>query len=378
MFDSVISFIRSIYGEGFIPLHEPRFRGKEKEYLSACIDSGFVSSVGEFVNALEKAAATYTGAQYAVACVNGTAAIHVGLHALGVSHGDEVITQAFTFVATGNAITYTGAKPIFVDIDPATLGMSPESLRSFLESNAILEEGKCLNKTSRKQIKACVPMHTFGMPCAIEEIVEICNEWSIPVLEDAAESLGSFIGNQHTGTFGKIGTISFNGNKIITSGGGGILITNDEGTAKLLKHLTTTAKVQHAWEDVHDMTGFNYRMPNLNAALLLAQLEMLPTFLAEKRDLAEKYIEFFADHEATFIQEPSGTTANYWLNALLFDSKEKRDAFLKATNESGVMTRPPWRPLNELEMFKDCQITDLQYTRDLSERIVNIPSSAKA
>lgn len=378
MFDSVISFIRSIYGEGFIPLHEPRFRGKEKEYLAACIDSGFVSSVGEFVNALEKEAATYTGAQYAVACVNGTAAIHVGLHALGVSHGDEVLTQAFTFVATGNAISYTGAKPIFVDIDPETLGMSPKSLRAFLSSNAILENGKCLNKASRKQIKACVPMHTFGMPCAIEEIVEICNEWGIPVLEDAAESLGSFIGNQHTGTFGKIGTISFNGNKIITSGGGGILITDDEATAKLLKHLTTTAKVPHAWEYVHDMTGFNYRMPNLNAALLLAQLEMLPTFLAEKRELAEKYMKFFADHEATFIQEPSGTTANYWLNALLFGSKEKRDAFLKATNESGVMTRPPWHPLNELEMFKDCQITDLQYTRDLSERIVNIPSSAKA
>ena len=221
-------------------------------------------------------------------------------------------------------------------------------------------------------------MHTFGMPLAIEEIVKICNEWNIPVLEDAAESLGSFIGNQHTGTFGKIGTISFNGNKIITSGGGGILVTNDEATAKLLKHLTTTAKVPHSWEYVHDTTGFNYRMPNLNAALLLAQFEMLPTFLKEKRALAEKYIEFFSNHEATFITEPKGTSSNYWLNAILFKSKDQRDAFLKETNEAGVMTRPPWHPLNELEMFKDCQTDDLTYTNDLAQRIVNLPSSAKA
>lgn len=377
MFDHVISFIRSIYGqEGFIPLHEPRFKGNEKKYLNECIDSGFVSSVGAFVTALEKKAAEYTGAKYAVAAVNGTAAIHIGLHALGVRKDHEVITQAFTFVATGNAISYTGAESIFVDIDPETLGMCPVSLENFLEEHAEVKDGHCYNKTTGKRIAACVPMHTFGFPCQIDKIVSICEKWSLPVLEDSAESLGSYYQEKHTGTFGKIGAISFNGNKIATAGGGGILITNDEETAKYLKHITTTAKIPHAWEYVHDEVAYNYRMPNINAALLLAQFEQMPQFLKEKRAVAEQYQIFFNNLPIHCYRESKNSRSNYWLNAIEFESAIERDLFLKESNEKGVMTRPPWKPLHLLEMFNKCQKTNLKITEDLAKRIVNIPSSS--
>ncbi|NQX92634.1 MAG: LegC family aminotransferase [Flavobacteriales bacterium] len=379
MFDNVIDFIRSQFpGGGFIPLHEPRFRGQEKKYLEECIDSGFVSSVGEFVNKVEVEMASFCGAKKAVACMNGTAAIHIGLHAIGVQPGHEVLTQAFTFVATGNAISYTGARPYFIDIDRNTLGMCPWALKKELSEIAEIKGEECFNRKTGAKISACVPMHTFGFPCEIEKIIEICNEYHIPVLEDAAESVGSTIGNKHTGTFGKVGTFSFNGNKIITSGGGGFVVTNDEALAHRIKHLTTTAKVPHAWEYEHDETGFNYRMPNINAALLLAQLEMLPVFLEEKKALSQRYRSFFKELDISYRDEIPGCQSNFWLNTLEFQSKDDRDAFLKESNGKQVMTRPPWKPLHQLSMFRKDGRGPLIHTEDLYGLLVNIPSSADA
>lgn len=378
MFDKVVDFIHNTFAtKNFIPLHEPRFIGNEKKYLNDCIDSTFVSSVGAYVDRLEKEFALHVGSRFAIATVNGTAALHVSLVLMGVEKEDEVITQPLTFIATCNAISYCGARPIFVDVDLDTLGLSPSALRKFLDENATIVDEQCINKTTGKVIKACVPMHTFGHPCRIDKIQEICQQWHIALIEDAAESLGSYYKGQHTGTFGTVGAFSFNGNKIITSGGGGIIVTDDEKLAKRAKYITTTAKIPHKWEFVHDEIGYNYRLPNLNAALLVAQLEQVNSFLENKRDLAKRYEDFFEDLKMKFIKEPQNARSNYWLNAIIFENHEQRDLFLDYTNNNGVMTRPIWRLMNKLEMFKDCQCGELSNALYLEDRVVNIPSSVR-
>ncbi len=378
MFQKTIEFIQGRYQtKEFISLHEPRFIGNEKKYLEECIDSTFVSSVGKFVDQFEVEFARTVGAKYAVATVNGTAALHVSLILAGVERDDEVITQPLTFIATVNAISYIGAKPIFLDVDLETMGLSPAALKSFLEKHCVVSEDGCLNRSTGKTIKACVPMHTFGHSCQIDTIKAICNEWKIVLVEDAAESLGSYYKNKHTGTFGKIGVFSFNGNKIITSGGGGAIVTDDEFLAKRAKHITTTAKIPHKWEYVHDIVGYNYRLPNLNAALLVAQLEQLQGFLDSKRVLASEYMQFFASNNIRFIKEPQHARSNYWLNAILLDDLKQRDEFLEYTNSNGVMTRPVWQLMNKLAMFQDCQTDGSINARYLEDRIVNIPSSVR-
>jgi len=378
MYEKIVTFIQDTFAtKNFIPLHEPRFIGNEKKYLNECIDSTFVSSVGAYVDRFEKEFALHVGSKYAIATVNGTAALHVSLVLMGVGKEDEVITQPLTFIATCNAITYCGAKPVFVDVDKETLGLSPEALRTFLDENAQIKENQCINKTTGKVIKACVPMHSFGHPCRIDEIKALCDTWHIALIEDAAESLGSYYKGKHTGTFGKVGAFSFNGNKIITSGGGGVIVTDDEALAKRAKHMTTTAKVPHKWEFVHDEVGFNYRLPNLNAALLVAQLEQVNYFLENKRALAKIYEDFFKDWGVKFIKEPKDSKANYWLNAIMLENKKQRDFFLEYTNSHGIMTRPIWTLMNKLEMFKACQCGDLSNALYLEERIVNIPSSVR-
>lgn len=374
----IVDFIREAFKTiEFIPLHEPQFIGNEKKYLNDCIDSTFVSSVGKYVDRFEAEFARSVGAKYAVATVNGTAALHISLVLAEVEQDDEVITQPLTFIATANAISYCGAKPVFVDVDLDTMGLSPKSLEAFLQTNCEIKADKCINKTTGKTIKACVPMHTFGHPCRIDEIKEVCDEWHIVLVEDAAESLGSYYKEKHTGTFGKLGAFSFNGNKIITSGGGGVIVTDDEALAKRAKHITTTAKIPHKWEYVHDEIGFNYRLPNLNAALLCAQLEQLEGFLENKRELALTYKQFFTVQNIRFVEEPKHSRSNYWLNAVLLDDIKQRDEFLEYTNSNGVMTRPIWALMNKLEMFKNCQHDELKNALFLEERIVNIPSSVR-
>lgn len=374
--EEIVKFIKQTFKTNeFIPLHEPRFVGNEKKYLNECIDSTFVSSVGKYVDRFEKEFASFVGAKYAIATVNGTAALHISLILANVKRDDEVITQPLTFIATCNAISYIGAKPVFVDVDLDTMGLSPESLKSFLEVNCEIINNQCINKTTKKIIKACVPMHTFGHPCKIEEIKEICDKWNITLVEDAAESLGSFYKDKHTGTFGKVGAFSFNGNKIITSGGGGVIVTDDEQIAKRAKHITTTAKIPHPYEYVHDEIAYNYRLPNINAALLVAQMENLDRFLESKRELASTYEEFFKTSNIDFIKEPKDSKSNYWLQAILLNDLKQRDEFLEFTNKNGVMTRPIWRLMNELEMFKDCQKDELKNAKYLEQRVVNIPSS---
>lgn len=374
-FQKVTDFIKAKYpGKNFIGLHEPVFIGKEREYVVDAIDSTFVSSVGAYVNRFEEMMTQITGAKYAVAIVNGTNALHMGLILAGVQREDEVLSQALTFIATANAISYIGAKPVFVDVDKDTLGMSPVALRRFLEENGESRQDGTYNRSSGKKIAACVPMHTFGFPCRIDEIATICEEWNIYLVEDAAESLGSYFKDKHTGVFGGIGVFSFNGNKTITCGGGGALITNDEAIAKRAKHLTTQAKVPHKWEFVHDEIGYNYRMPNLNAALACAQLEQLNQFIENKRALASAYKTFFQAEDIKFLTELPEAKANYWLNALLFDDLEERNAFLTYSNENGVMTRPIWELMNRLEMFKDCQTDALTNSIWIADRLVNIPS----
>jgi perosamine synthetase len=378
MFDDVIAFIRALYGsDGFIPLHEPKFFGNEKQYVGDCIDSTFVSSVGQYVGRFERMLADYTGARHAVATVNGTAALHIALKLAGVVQNDEVITQPLTFIATCNAIAYCGASPIFVDVDRDTLGMSPESLENFLIQYALIKPDGCYNWATGKKIAAVVPMHTFGLPCNIEAIAGICRRYSIPLVEDAAESLGSYHNGRHTGTFGLLGVLSFNGNKTITTGGGGMILTDDEVLAKRAKHLTTTAKVAHAYEFVHDEIGYNYRMPNINAALGCAQMENLDRLLASKAQIARQYAEFFASHPIEFISASADAAANFWLNAVLLKDEVERDRFLQTTNAAGVMTRPIWRLMSKLPMFKDCQCAELANAYWLEERVVNIPSSAR-
>jgi aminotransferase in exopolysaccharide biosynthesis len=397
-YQNIVTFIRNLYNEpsSFIPLHTPVFNGNEKKYLNECIDTTFVSSVGKFVDKFEEETAKYTGASKAVACVNGTNALHLALKLVGVEAGTEVITQPLTFIATANAIKYCNADPVFIDVDKDTLGLSPEKLENWLKNSTTYNKStnQQINKSTNKPITACVPMHTFGHPCKIDEIIDICNKYNIPVVEDAAESLGSFYKNQHTGTFGEIGVLSFNGNKILTTGGGGMLLFQDEKLAKKAKHLTTQAKVSHPWEFVHDKVGYNYRMPNINAALGVAQLEQLPKFLESKRKIAAAYKNFllkndlfesigkkkknlspFVEKEITFFSEPTNATSNYWLNTLILENREQRDQFLKYTNEKGIMTRPAWTLMNKLEMFKNCQCGDLSNSEWLEDRVVNIPSS---
>ena len=377
MYSEIVNFIRETFQtKEFLPLHEPKFLGNEKKYLNDCIDSTFVSSVGKYVDRFEEEFTQKVGSKFAIATVNGTSALHISLLLADVKKDDEVITQALTFVATCNAISYIGAKPIFVDVDLDTLGLSPTSLENFLEKNCEIIDDRCINKTTKKTIKACVPMHTFGHPCKIDKIKEICNRWHINLVEDSAESLGSYYKTKHTGTFSKVSAFSFNGNKIITSGGGGVIVTDDEVLAKKAKHLTTTAKVPHPYEYEHDIIGYNYRMPNLNASLLVAQLEQVDKFIKSKRDLALKYEEFFNSYkDIEFIKEPQEAKSNYWLQAVLLKDKDLRDKFLDFTNKNGVMCRPIWKLMSELEMFKDCQKDDLKNSIYLQQRVVNISSS---
>lgn len=382
MYEDIVDFIRSHYeaaaGET-VMLHAPTFAGNEKKYLNECIDSTFVSSVGPFVDRFEKEVATFTGAAKAVVCVSGTNALHMAMMLAGVERDDEVLTQALTFIATCNAICYIGAHPVFIDVDLDTMGLSPDALNRWLEKNAEMRHGECFNKTTGRRIKACVPMHTFGHPVRLDEIVEICRRWNIELIEDAAESIGSYYKGRHTGTFGRVGAISFNGNKTITTGGGGMLLFQDEELGKFAKHITTQAKVPHRWAFVHDHIGYNYRMPNINAALGCAQLEQIDRFLESKRATAQAYKDYFAaePHGIRFMKEPDGTRSNYWLNAVLLPDRESQQAFLEFTNDHGVMTRPVWELMNRLDMFKDAQTDGLKNTAYLADRIVNIPSSVK-
>ena len=376
MYKEVIAFIQKTYQTtDFIPLHEPKFIGNEKKYLNECIDSTFVSSVGRFVDEFEEKISNYTGVKYAIATSNGTSALHISLLLANVEQNDEVITQPLTFVATCNAISYCGAQPVFIDVDRDTMGLSPSALRYFLENNTTIKNNKCINNVTGKRIGACIPVHTFGHPCRIDEIKDICNQYNIFLIEDAAESVGSFYKDKHTGTFGQVGVMSFNGNKIITAGGGGCIITDDEALAKKAKYLTTTAKVPHKWNFNHDIVGYNYRMPNLNAALLVAQLENLDNFISSKRKLANVYETFFNSNNYVFVKEPMDSKSNYWLNSILLKNKQQRDEFLDETNSSGIMTRPIWILMNKLPMFEHAQCGDLINAGWLEERVVNIPSS---
>lgn len=373
------NFIKSLYdNDEFVPLSVPVFVGNEKKYLNECIDTTFVSSVGKFVDRFEEMVAEYTGAKRAVVCVNGTNALYMALMLVGVERGDEVLTQALTFVATCNAISYAGAHPVFVDVDCETMGLSPVALRQWLTTNAEIKNGECYNKHTGHRIKACVPMHTFGHPCKIDEIAAICDEYQLELVEDAAESIGSFYKGKHTGTFGKVGALSFNGNKTITTGGGGMLLFNDEDLGKMAKHLTTQAKVPHRWEFVHDHIGYNYRMPNINAAIGCAQMEHLEEFVLNKRETASEYKEFFANiADIEFFTEPANCRSNYWLNVVILKDKVAQQEFLQYTNDHGVMTRPIWELMNRLPMFEHCEHDSLKNTEWLADRVVNIPSSVK-
>ncbi len=393
MYNEVIDFIKSIFpGKNPVPLHQPVFFGNEKKYINDCIDSTFVSYVGKYVTQFEEMTAKYTGSKYAVAVVNGTAALQIALQVSGVKPGDEVITQPLTFVATANAISHCGAKPIFVDVDKDTMGMSPEKLEHWLSKNVTFKKApnhstiQPYNHSTDRRVNAIVPMHTFGFPCRIDEIIEIANKYNIPVIEDSAESLGSYYKNKHTGTFGLAGILSYNGNKTITTGGGGMIITENEEFAKKAKHITTTAKVPHKWEYIHDEVGYNYRMTNVTAAIGVAQMENLEKIIKNKRDTAEQYKKFlstirnlsvgerFENSTIDFISEPSDSRSNYWLNCIRLENRQERDKFLEETNSNGIMTRPIWRLMNKLDMYKDCQKGNLDNSEWLEDRIVNIPS----
>ena len=377
MFDLFVKFVRETFGEtdGFIPLHEPRFTGNEKKYVNDAIDSTFVSSVGQYVDRFEEQIRNYTGASYAIATVNGTAALHIALVLAGVKRDDLVLTQPLSFIATTNAIAYTGAEPCFIDVDLNTLSLSPEKLAQFLQSQTDVRDGACYHVASGKRVSACVPMHTFGHPALIDAIVQLCTAHHIPVVEDAAESLGSTYRGQQTGTFGRLGTYSFNGNKTITCGGGGMVVTNDETLGKLGKHLTTQAKVPHKWEFNHDQIGYNYRLPNLNAAMACAQMEQLDAFIASKQRLAGMYQTFFDAFPCHFIQQPTDSQSNYWLNSILLNNRQERDEFLDYTNSRGIMTRPVWTLLTELPMFRHSLRDDTANAQHIADRLVNIPSS---
>ena len=378
-YNQITDFIHQLFGtEDIVPLHAPLFIGNEKKYLEECIDTTFVSSVGKFVDRFEADMAAYTGAKKAVVCVSGTNALHMALMLVGVERDDEVLTQALTFIATCNAVSYIGAHPVFIDVDRETLGLSPQAVKDWLVKNAEIKNGVCYNKHTGRRVKACVPMHTFGHPVKIDELVAVCEEWHIELVEDAAESIGSLYKGRHTGTFGKVGAISFNGNKTITTGGGGMLLFQDEELEKLAKHLTTQAKVPHRWAFVHDHIGYNYRMPNINAALGCAQLENIDRYVENKRETAAIYADFFKDiPDITFFTEPENCKSNYWLNVVMLKDKAAQQEFLEYTNDHGIMTRPVWELMNRLEMFKHCETDGLKNTQWLADRIVNIPSSVR-
>lgn len=380
--ENIIDFIRSVFNQktGFIPLHAPRFNGKEREYVLETIDSTFVSSVGSFVNKFEEQFAKAVGAKYCIAITNGTTALHLALVVAGIKAGEEVLTQPLTFIATANAISHAGASPVFIDVDRDTMGLSPVALKAFLESQTEMDKnGDCINKKTGKRIAACVPMHTFGFPARIDEVIDICKIYNINVIEDAAESLGSYYKGIHTGNFGLMGVFSFNGNKIVTCGGGGAIVTNDENIAVLTKHLSTTAKIPHKWEFVHDMVAYNYRMPNLNAALACAQLEQLDDFLANKRNLADQYRSFFKESDVHFADNIKDASANFWLNTIILPTAKEKHDFLRMSNEMQVMTRPAWRLMHKLPMYSSCQVPEaLANAEWLEDRIVNIPSSVRS
>lgn len=363
----------------FIPLHEPSFHGNEWAYVKECLDTGWVSSVGKFVDRFEEELAAYTGVKRAVAVVNGTAALHVCLLLAGVKAGDEILMPALTFIATANAASYCGAVPHFIDVEERTLGIDPARLATYLEKIGEKHDSVCINRTTGRRIAALVPMHTFGHPVDLDPLLAVCQNFSIPLIEDAAESLGSYYKGRHTGQWGMLSALSFNGNKTITTGGGGAILTNDEDLGRLAKHITTTAKIPHRWEFHHDMIGFNYRMPNINAALGCAQLEQLPGFLAAKRQLAERYCQAFAGLGGIrFFTEPANSQSNYWLNTLLLDEEFAgyRDALLAATNDAGIMTRPAWTLMHKLPIFAECPKINLPVAESLERRLINIPSSA--
>lgn len=370
-------FVRDIYHtDQFIPLHEPRFLGNEKKYVLDTIESTFVSSVGAFVTDFENKVQKFTGCTSAIATANGTAALHVALLMAGVKREDIVITQALTFVATCNALSYIGAEPLFIDVSLKTMGLCPRAVEQYLDEYAFInDQGECWHKASDKRISVVVPMHTFGHPVELDELVAVCKKWNITLVEDAAESLGSYYKEQHTGTFGTISALSFNGNKVITTGGGGMVMCQDEALGIRTKHITTTAKIPHPYEFYHDENGFNYRMPNLNAALGCAQMENLPNFLDKKRVLAKQYAEFFKGSDATFVLEPEHCRSNYWLNAIVCADKTQREAVLQGTNVAKVMTRPIWTLMTKLPMYVNALQDHLTNSNWLEERVVNIPSS---
>ena len=378
MFQKIVDYIKDLYGQDFVPLSAPQFIGNEKKYLNECIDTTFVSSVGKFVDRFEDDMAAYTGAKRAVVCVSGTNALHMAMILAGVERNDEVLTQALTFIATCNAISYIGAHPVFIDVAKQTMGLSPDAVKAWLTAHAEIKDGQCYNKQTGRRVKGCVPMHTFGHPVRIEELATICTEWHIELVEDAAESIGSKYKDKHTGLFGKVGVLSFNGNKTITTGGGGMLLFNDEELGTLAKHLTTQAKVPHRWEFRHDHIGYNYRMPNINAALGCAQLEHLDEYVADKRATATAYAEFFKRvDDILFFTEPEKCFSNYWLNAVILKNHEAQQDFLQYTNDHGVMTRPIWELMPRLPMFKHCQHDELENTIFFADRVVNIPSSVR-
>jgi perosamine synthetase len=375
----IVNAIQKTIGRQGASLHEPSFSGNESKYVQECLDSTFVSSVGKFVDRFEKEIAQYTGSKYAVAVVNGTAALHISLLMAGVKSGDEVLVPSLSFVATANAVCYSGAIPHFVDSEEPTLGINPDSLREYLETATEQRSGYCMNRSTGKRISALIPVHIFGHPCRIEELLAVTKDFNLALIEDAAESLGSTYNGQHTGTFGLLGALSFNGNKIITTGGGGAILTDDLGLANHAKHLTTTAKLKHAWEYRHDEIGYNYRLPNLNAALGCAQIEQLPAMLTAKKELFKRYQKVFAALKGVkLMAEPMHVNSNYWLQTLLLDSDhaDQLDVILRATNEAGFMTRPAWMPMHELAPFRDCPRMDLAIAQSLSQRLLNIPSSS--
>ncbi len=377
----LITFIKSLYPDSdSVPLHAPVFQGNEKEYMLDCIDSTFVSYVGKYVTQFEAMTAQYTGAKHAVAFVNGTAALHIALEVAGVERGDEVITQALTFVATANAIAHAGAAPVFVDVDKESLGMSPLALLKWLEANVLIDDksGSTVNIRTNRKISGILPMHTFGNPCEIDEIVAIANKYNIPVIEDSAESLGSTYKQQHTGTFGLLGVISYNGNKTITTGGGGMIITNNDELAVKARHLSTTAKVPHRWEFSHDEIGYNYRLNNVSASIGVAQMEKLDTYLENKRRTAVEYSKYCQKYSIKIVQGLSEAKTNSWLNAIILNDRSSRDEFLTYSNDNGVMTRPVWSLMNKLEMYKDCQHDGLENSYWLEDRLVNLPSSVRS
>lgn len=375
MYNDLIEFIKKLYSnQNPVQLHAPVFLGNEKKYLNECIDTTYVSYVGRFVTQFEEMTAAFTGAKYAVAVVNGTAALQIALQLSGVEYGDEVITQSLTFVATANAIKHAGAEPIFVDVDIETMGLSPKSLLEFLENNTRIEGKHCVNKISGKKIKVVVPMHTFGHPCKIDEIVEIANKYNLKVVEDSAESLGSYYKGKHTGTFGFAGILSYNGNKTITTGGGGMIMTDDEELAKKAKHITTTGKIPHKYEYVHDVVAYNYRMTNVNAAIGVAQMEYIDKILENKRETALQYKEFCENNGYQFFTEPKDCKSNFWLNAIFFKDREERNSFLDLSNNKGIITRPIWRLMSKLESFINSYYSDLNNSNYFEDILVNLPS----